>query len=80
MQVVDVDNVRQKVTVKLIPRIDLQMIANKLVRILWILDLFLSFVIDELPLSLFTFESMVKDCNILYNVHLAVMIVQKVFI
>ncbi|KAJ0985327.1 hypothetical protein J5N97_003683 [Dioscorea zingiberensis] len=33
-QVVDVDNVRQKVTVKLIPIVDLQMIANKLVRIL----------------------------------------------
>ncbi|KAJ0981280.1 hypothetical protein J5N97_009535 [Dioscorea zingiberensis] len=30
-KVVDVDNVRQKVTVKLIPRVDLQMIANKLV-------------------------------------------------
>ncbi|PQP97861.1 putative transcription elongation factor SPT5 homolog 1 isoform X1 [Prunus yedoensis var. nudiflora] len=29
-KVVDVDNVRQKVTVKLIPRIDLQAIANKL--------------------------------------------------
>ncbi|GFZ09891.1 global transcription factor group A2 [Actinidia rufa] len=29
-QVVDVDNVRQRVTVKLIPRIDLQAIANKL--------------------------------------------------
>ncbi|KAJ0988228.1 hypothetical protein J5N97_006584 [Dioscorea zingiberensis] len=29
-KVVDVDNVRQKVTVKLIPRVDLQMIANKL--------------------------------------------------
>ena len=31
VQVVDVDNVRQRVTVKLIPRVDLQMIANKLV-------------------------------------------------
>lgn len=31
MQVVDVDNVRQKVTIKLIPRIDLQALANKLV-------------------------------------------------
>lgn len=31
MQVVDVDNVRQRVTVKLIPRIDLQALANKLV-------------------------------------------------
>jgi transcription elongation factor SPT5 len=30
-QVVDVDNVRQRVTVKLIPRIDLQALANKLV-------------------------------------------------
>ncbi|KAG2661873.1 hypothetical protein PVAP13_1KG111593 [Panicum virgatum] len=30
-KVVDVDNVRQKVTVKLIPRIDLQALANKLV-------------------------------------------------
>ncbi|KAK8916043.1 hypothetical protein KSP39_PZI023264 [Platanthera zijinensis] len=29
-KVVDVDNVRQKVTVKLIPRIDLQLLANKL--------------------------------------------------
>jgi len=29
---VDVDNVRQRVTVKLIPRIDLQALANKLVR------------------------------------------------
>nr|CAB3447986.1 unnamed protein product [Digitaria exilis] len=29
-KVVDVDNVRQKVTVKLIPRIDLQVLANKL--------------------------------------------------
>ncbi|KAJ4845522.1 hypothetical protein Tsubulata_013044 [Turnera subulata] len=29
-QVVDVDNVRQKVTVKLIPRVDLQALANKL--------------------------------------------------
>ncbi|MFQ6640361.1 hypothetical protein Gotur_016036 [Gossypium turneri] len=29
-QVVDVDNVRQRVTVKLIPRIDLQVLANKL--------------------------------------------------
>jgi len=28
---VDVDNVRQRVTVKLIPRIDLQALANKLV-------------------------------------------------
>lgn len=31
MQVMDVDNVRQKVVVKLIPRIDLQALANKLV-------------------------------------------------
>lgn len=29
-KVIDVDNVRQKVTVKLIPRIDLQLLANKL--------------------------------------------------
>ncbi|KAJ3695944.1 hypothetical protein LUZ60_001321 [Juncus effusus] len=29
-KVVDVDNVRQRVTVKLIPRVDLQMLANKL--------------------------------------------------
>lgn len=33
MQVVDVDNVRQRVTVKLIPRIDMQALANKLVNI-----------------------------------------------
>ena len=31
LQVVDVDNVRQRVTVKLIPRIDLQVLASKLV-------------------------------------------------
>jgi transcription elongation factor SPT5 len=31
LKVVDVDNVRQRVTVKLIPRIDLQALANKLV-------------------------------------------------
>jgi hypothetical protein len=31
LQVVDVDNVRQKATVKLIPRIDLQALASKLV-------------------------------------------------
>ncbi|RWW50168.1 hypothetical protein BHE74_00043605 [Ensete ventricosum] len=30
LQVVDVDNIRQKVTVKLIPRVDLQTLANKL--------------------------------------------------
>lgn len=30
-KVVDVDNVRQRATVKLIPRIDLQALANKIV-------------------------------------------------
>ena len=36
LQVVDVDNVRQRVTVKLIPRIDLQALASKLV---WIFSI-----------------------------------------
>ena len=31
-QVMDVDNVRQRVTIKLVPRIDLQAMANKLVK------------------------------------------------
>ncbi|RWW34112.1 hypothetical protein GW17_00001132 [Ensete ventricosum] len=35
LQVVDVDNIRQKVTVKLIPRVDLQTLANKLTIIIF---------------------------------------------
>lgn len=39
IQVVDVDNVRKRVTVKLIPRIDLQALANKLVLETYLLHL-----------------------------------------
>ena len=34
-QVVDVDHVRQRVTIKLVPRIDLQALAAKLVSIMY---------------------------------------------
>lgn len=52
MQVVDVDNVRQRVTVKLIPRVDLQTLANKLVGSLSFFFLLL-FNIRRIKLALF---------------------------